>query len=179
MVDLPGSLTLEADGLVLRDWRTEDAPALEPVCGEWDVCGFTSVPWDYSEAEARAWVERQWHKREAGTVLALAIVADGEALPVGNVNLASFGDDGRAAAIGYWLVPSARRRGFVTRAAAELIRWSFGTLGLQRIEFEILPENLPSHRVAERLGARPEAPRHRVREADGRAYAMDVFAIER
>ena len=46
-------------------------------------------------------------------------------------------------------------------------------------DFAILPENLPSHRVAERLGARPAGTRDRIRDADGRAYAMDIYALER
>src|SRR5690349_16681974 len=38
MAPLPEELRLEGDRVILRDWRDEDAPALEPVCGEWDVC---------------------------------------------------------------------------------------------------------------------------------------------
>jgi hypothetical protein len=53
-MDLPQSLRLESDRVVMRDWRDEDAPALAPVCGEWNVCAFTSVPWEWSEGEGLA-----------------------------------------------------------------------------------------------------------------------------
>src|ERR1700742_2484574 len=92
MLPLPEELRLESDRVVLRDWRDEDAPALAPVCGEWDVCAFTSVPWEWSEAEALAWIERQRRKRAAGTVLALAIQAPDDERALGNVNLAGLGD---------------------------------------------------------------------------------------
>ena len=116
MPKLPQTLRLEGDGIVLRDWRDEDAAALAPVCGEWDVSGFSSVPWEWSEPAAVAWIERQRHRRAAGTVLALAIEApDGES-PVGTVNLTAFDDRGRSAAVGYWLVPEARSRGLATAA---------------------------------------------------------------
>ena len=62
MTELPEHLRLEGDGIILRDWRDEDTGALAPVCGEWNVCAFTSVPWEWSEDAALAWVERQRRK---------------------------------------------------------------------------------------------------------------------
>jgi hypothetical protein len=91
---LPHELRLENEHVVLRDWRDSDAPALAPVCGEWDVCAFTSVPWTYSEAGALAWIERQRHKRAAGTVLALAIQSRDDDRALGNVNLTRVLSDG-------------------------------------------------------------------------------------
>jgi [ribosomal protein S5]-alanine N-acetyltransferase len=180
MSGLPQELRLEGERVVLRDWRDEDAPALEPVCGEWDVCGFTSVPTTYSEAEALAWVERQRRKRAAGTVLALAIVGRDDDRALGNVNLAGLAEGSREAAIGYWLVPEARGRGLVTEAASLLIDWAFANLGLERIEFAILPENVASQRVAERLGANSEGLReHSHQSTDGRWWTMTIWSLTR
>jgi [ribosomal protein S5]-alanine N-acetyltransferase len=179
MRTLPQALRLEGDRVILRDWRDEDAPALEQVCGEWDVCAFTSVPWSYSEAGALEWIERQRAKRAAGTVLALAIQGRDDDRPLGNVNLARLDDADGEAAIGYWLVPEARGRGLVTAAASLLIDWGLHEHGLERIEFAILPENIPSQRVAERLGARPEGIRRRSHEAQGRTWDMTIWSITR
>jgi len=179
MKTLPGELRLEDDQVVLRDWRDEDAPALEPVCGEWDVCAFTSVPWSYSEAEALGWIERQRDKRAAGTVLALTIQGRDDDRALGNVNLARLDDSGSEAAIGYWLVPEGRGRGLATAAASLLIDWALHEHGLERIEFAILPENLASRRVAERLGATPEGIRERSHEAEGRTWDMTIWPLTR
>jgi RimJ/RimL family protein N-acetyltransferase len=179
MTALPHELHLESERVVLRDWRDEDAPALEPVCGEWDVCAFTSVPWTYSEAEALRWVDRQRQKRAAGTVLALAIQGRDHDRALGNVNLARLDDCGREAAIGYWLVPEARGQGLATAAASLLIDWAMASLGLERVEFAILPENLASQRVAERLGATPEGIRMESHEADGRLWDMTIWSVGR
>jgi RimJ/RimL family protein N-acetyltransferase len=178
-MDLPKSLHLESDRVVLREWRDEDAPALAPVCGEWDVCAFTSVPWSYTEREALAWIERQRQKRAAGTVLALAIQAPDEERALGNVNLAGLGDGEREAAVGYWLVPEARGRSLATAATSLLIDWGLGNLGLERVEFAILPENQASQRVAQRLGATSEGLRERSHEAEGRWWDMTIWSIRR
>jgi RimJ/RimL family protein N-acetyltransferase len=177
---LPTELHLEGDGIVLRDWRPEDAPALEPVCGEWNVCAFTSVPWDYSEEAARAWVERQRAKREAGTVLALAIEVPDRELPVGNVNLNAFNGEGGRAGVGYWLAPDARGRGIVTKAARTMVDYGFEALALERIEIAAVVENRASRAVAERLGAEFEGVREGYeRSDDGTAWDMAVYSLGR
>jgi RimJ/RimL family protein N-acetyltransferase len=180
MPELPMELRLEGDGVVLRDWTPADGPAIEPVCGDPDICSFTTVPWEYSEGAALAWVERQRRRRESGTTLAMAIEAPGHELPVGTVNLADFDDARRQAEIGYWLVPAARGAGVVTRAARTLIDHGFEALGLRRVEIAILADNRPSHAVAKRLGARPEGTRKDFHtDTDGRVWDMEMYAIER
>jgi RimJ/RimL family protein N-acetyltransferase len=179
MSALPDELRLEGERVILRDWRDEDAPALTPVCGEWNVCAFTSVPWSYSEAVALSWIERQRHKRAAGTVLALAIQGRDDDRALGNVNLAGFDGNGRDAAIGYWLIPEARGHGLATAATSSLIDWGLRNLGLERIEFAILPENHASQRVAERAGATPEGIRERSHEAEGRHWDMAIWSVTR
>ncbi len=179
MPSLPETLSLRGRGVVLRYWREADAPALESVCGDWDVCRFTSVPWSYSEGEALAWVIRQRDKRERGAVLALAITEDGrQEGAVGNVNLVKFSDDGRGAALGYWLIPDARGRGLASRAARLLVDWGFEALGLARVELAILPGNLASRQVAERLGAKDEGLRRGSHEAGGRQWDMQIYSLE-
>ncbi len=163
--------------MLLRDWRDEDAPALEPVCGEWDVCAFTSVPWSYSEAGTLEWIEWQRRKRAAGTVLALAIQGRDDDRALGNVNLAGLDGDRREAEIGYWLVPEARGRGLATAAASLLIDWGLREGGLERIEFAVLPENVASQRVAKRLGATSEGLRERSHQAEGRAWDMTIWSL--
>jgi [ribosomal protein S5]-alanine N-acetyltransferase len=175
MTTLPQELRLEGERVVVRDWHDDDAPALERVCGEWDVCAFTSVPRPYSKAGALAWIERQRYKRAAGTVLALAIQGRGDDGALGNVNLAGF-DEG-AAEIGYWLVPEARGRGLATAATSLLVDWAFDNFPLTRIEFAILPENHASQRVAERLGATPEGLRERSHQAEGRHWDMTIWSL--
>jgi ribosomal-protein-alanine N-acetyltransferase len=179
MPSLPEALTLDGDSLHLRDWRDADAPALESVCGEWNVCQFTSVPWSYSLDEATAWVVRNREKRSRGEVLSLAIVEAGRDEVVGNVNLVGFSDDGTEAALGYWLVPSARGRGLASAAARTLTDWGFGVMGLEQIELAILPENTASQRVAERLGATPEGLRPNSHEAGGRWWDMEIYVLRR
>jgi [ribosomal protein S5]-alanine N-acetyltransferase len=170
MPALPDSLTLRDGGVVLRDWRQQDAPMLESVCGDRDVCRFSTVPWTYTPAAAQAWVRRQHDKRSSGDALGLAITREHDDLALGHVNLVRF--EGTAAALGYWLVPAARGHGLAVNAARMLCAYGFEKLGLTRIELAILPENRPSHAVAERLGAKREGVRRESHEADMVIYSV-------
>ncbi len=69
----------------------------------------------------------------------------------------------RSANMGYWLRESRQGRGMATRAGALMARFGFENMRLIRIEIVAEPDNLPSRRVAEKLGARLEAiARHRL-----------------
>jgi RimJ/RimL family protein N-acetyltransferase len=177
MPELPGSLTLRGEGVVLRDWTEEDGAVLEAVCGDWDVCRFTSVPWTYTPAAARAWVERLRELRSSGRGLALAITREDEDRALGTVNLGHLGEHADAAELGYWLVPAARGRGLATAAARTLCAWGSEQLGLSRVELAILPTNLPSRRVAERLGATFAGVREASHEAGGRRWDLAIYSL--
>jgi len=174
---LPESLILRGGKLVLRDWRESDAAALAPVCGDPEVCRFTSVPWTYTLSAARTWVQGLQNCRSVGGGLALAITRDDGEAALGNVNLVRFSADARQAALGYWLVPGARGQGLAVAAAEMLCAWGFEQMNLVRIEFAILPDNAASHRVADHLGAVREGLRRDSHEAGGRKWDMVIYSL--
>jgi len=53
----------------------------------------------------------------------------------------------------YWIRTGATGRGYATRAVILMARFAFDSLGMQRMEIVIEPENLASLRVAEKAGA--------------------------
>ena len=174
---LPESLTLRGRGVVLRDWRDDDVPVFEAVCGDPDVCRFTSVPWIYNRSDVLEWVARVGANRRAGLGIALAITQPGAGTALGNVNLVRFSDASRTAALGYWVVPAARRNGLAVAAARLLCEWGFAELNLTSIELAVPPDNIASHRVGARLGATNEGLRRDSHEADGRKWDMTVYAL--
>ncbi len=59
--------------------------------------------------------------------------------------------------LGYWLVPEMQGRGYATEAARRARDYAFAEVGADTLVSYIAPENEPSKRVAERLGARYES----------------------
>jgi RimJ/RimL family protein N-acetyltransferase len=155
MPTLPETLELSSGPVRLRNWDLADASALEPICGDPEVTPFTSVPSVYSEAAARAWIRLQRQRRAEGSAVTLAVVSTSDAQVVGNVNLVRFSDDGDGAAIGYWVIPEARGKGYAKSAVRALTSWAFAEFGLNEVEFLIAPHNAVSFAVAVAIGARP------------------------
>ncbi|MHB0937451.1 MAG: GNAT family N-acetyltransferase [Armatimonadota bacterium] len=58
----------------------------------------------------------------------------------------------RIAEIGYWIAEEYQGHGVVTLSCRSLIDYAFDTLGLNRVELHIDPDNTRSCQVAERLG---------------------------
>ena len=85
---------------------------------------------------------------------------------------------GTQAEIGWVVAPEHGGRGLATEAAAELLRISFGDLGLRRVVALCFADNVASWRIMEKLGMRREA--HNVAESlhrsgrwlDGLGYAL-------
>jgi RimJ/RimL family protein N-acetyltransferase len=53
---------------------------------------------------------------------------------------------------GYWVRKSAQRQGIATETTDAMLRYAFGTLGMQRVGLTHSSGNEPSRRIAERLG---------------------------
>jgi ribosomal-protein-serine acetyltransferase len=61
-----------------------------------------------------------------------------------------------SAMLGYWIATSSAGRGLMTEAGARVVRFAFEDLRLHRIGLYAAPDNVPSVRVAEKLGFRRE-----------------------
>ena len=62
----------------------------------------------------------------------------------------------RSTSIGYWLGESYQGEGLITKACSKVLEYSFGRMGLNRIEIRCATENLKSRAIPERLGFKDE-----------------------
>jgi RimJ/RimL family protein N-acetyltransferase len=80
-------------------------------------------------------------------------VEDGETGQlVGDVGLSPAEDEPGVIKIGYTMSPTFQGRGYATEAVAALVDYAFGTLGAEVVRAYASAENLPSIRVAEKVG---------------------------
>lgn len=73
----------------------------------------------------------------------------------------------QSASIGYWMDESLAGNGYVPEAVVACLRFAFEELLLHRIEISIIPRNVASHRVVEKLGIRFEGTAERLLSIDG------------
>ena len=148
-------LILETDRLLLREMVLADLAFVASMLGHPEVMRYW--PRRYTRDEAEAWVRRQlerYRRHGFGYWLTLDRVS-GE--PIGQAGLLWCDVLGRPeAAIGYIIHQPFWRRGYGTEAAAACLDYGFGPAGQERVIALIRPENLPSRRVAEKIGLKPE-----------------------
>ncbi|MFI6047454.1 GNAT family N-acetyltransferase [Nocardia sp. NPDC051321] len=138
------------DGLVLRPWTAEDAPAVlevytDPSIQRWHVRSADSV------AEARDWIERWAGTWRAGVGAHWAVTEVASGRLVGRAALKDFELDNGQAEVAYWTAPAARGQAVTPRAVATLTNWAF-EVGFHRIQLSHSVANQPSCRVAAKLG---------------------------
>lgn len=155
-LQLPSAPLVQGD-TALRPWRDDDLAALVEACQDPEISRWTSVPYPYGEADARAYLRQRRDSAAASATAPFAIVASAGDRLLGSIALSRFAWDHQRAEVGYWLTRAARGCGHATRAVALICAWGLGTLGLERIDLMAATGNLASQRVAERCGFTREA----------------------
>ncbi len=158
--------SLDGDGgLRLRPWRAADAATVETAYADPDIQRWHCR--SMTAAEARAWVARWPARWRAETGAGWAVVDTGDD-PAGQISLRRIDLAEGLAEVSYWVLPHARGRRVAGRALDALTRWSFGTLGLHRVEVCHSTANPASCRVAARAGYHLEGTkRGEARHTDG------------
>ena len=83
----------------------------------------------------------------------------------------------QSAVIGYWINQEVAGQGLMPESVVAVLDFAFGSLGLHRVEINIVPSNRPSRRVVEKLGLREEGIAVKMLEIDGTWEDHMRFAI--
>ena len=148
-----------SDGTVWLSAPTgRDIDAIARICRHSSIGEWTTIPVPYTGPDALHFVDvivpAGWASRSPTWAVRLA--EDGEV--VGMVALHLDRDDEATAEIGYWLAPSMRGSGLMTRAVVAACTFAFAPTGLrlERVDWRAFVGNYASAAVARRAGFRFE-----------------------
>ena len=170
--------------LVLRSLRPSDAPAWQEVRqrGEgWLTKWEPRRPPGSSDAVSSRRVfenrcDARDRERAAGTACGFGMFLDGRFVGECNLNNISRGAV-QTANIGYWVDELYAGLGLTGEAVVGVFAYAFETIGLHRVEIAIVPRNVSSLRVVEKLGLRSEGIAERFIEINGVWEDHQRFAI--
>lgn len=155
------------DGVVaLRLPRLADVPALVVACDDPEIARWTFVPSPYGPEHGAGFVLAAAGGAATGSDLMLVAVDAASDELLGAIGLHDIG--GGEAEVGYWVAASARGRGVASRALALAVGHAFGSLGLHRLQADVLAGNDASLRILERAGFAREGLRRARPHRDGR-----------
>ncbi|MGH8159989.1 MAG: GNAT family N-acetyltransferase [Rhodanobacter sp.] len=177
---LADTLELTDGRLCLRLWQAHDAAALFAAARESTGSVGRWLPWchaGYRAEDAVAWIAHCQSGWRAGEHFAFPIFDTDSGDLLGGIGLNHYNRLHRSANLGYWIRQSRQRQGIAVAAATLVARFGFEQLGLVRIEIVALPDNQPSRRTAEKIGARFEAIARQRLWANGQAHDAAVYGL--
>lgn len=103
-------------------------------------------------------------------------IADSADRAVGHIGMFFVEEAGARASIGYWVVPSERRKGYAAKAVRALTAWALNHADLDRLELYVEPWNEGSWRAAESAGYEREGLLRSWERIDGEPRDMFMYA---
>ena len=168
--------TLTTERLVLRPFTPADAPAVQRLASERKIAESTLlIPHPYPEGAAAEWIAGH-DDTSNNHVFAIAPRDGGEVM--GAIGLHVDQNHDRAE-IGYWLGVPYWSRGYVTEAAAALVRYVFNDLGLNRVFAFHFTRNPASGRVLQKIGMRREGTMRQHIVKWGEHVDVDYYGVVR
>jgi RimJ/RimL family protein N-acetyltransferase len=134
---------LQSGDVRLREWRYDDLACVEAASSDPRIPQGTTVPARYTEAEGRAFIERQWGRQTSGRGLSMAIAYRETDEAQGLVFLGLDRIRGHCD-LGYWVIPTARRRGLGTEAIRLVSKWVLTETDVHRLVAQVVPDNAAS-----------------------------------
>ena len=161
--------------LTLRPFKAEDAPRIQELASAREVALNTlRIPHPYPDGAAEEWIASQPAKEATGFFN--FAIDDGQF--VGSCGLIVNRDDDLAE-IGYWIgVPYWGRR-YASEAAAELVRYGFEEMGLNRIFAAYFARNAASGSVLRKIGMKHEGTLRQAAKKWGEYQDLEMYAIVR
>jgi RimJ/RimL family protein N-acetyltransferase len=149
---MPERPTLETARLILRPFTLEDAPEVQRLAGAREVASTTAnIPYPYENGLAEAWINTHQERFEAGALVNFAITRRDDGALLGAIGLVIDKANARAE-LGYWLGLPYWNQGYMTEAAAAVLRYAFEALSLNKVNASYLLRNPASGRVMQKVG---------------------------
>ena len=169
MVKSPSLRAPVVRSLELPGWRVRLATLVEGDYEAWHAvrtrCRAWLVPWEprskgapQAAEDVASFVARcgmRERERQLGSGFGFGIFSDGRFC--GEITLSSIQRGPfQNGSIGYWIDEEMAGAGLIPEAVVVVLQFAFETLRLHRIEVAIIPRNVASRRVVEKLGLRNE-----------------------
>jgi [ribosomal protein S5]-alanine N-acetyltransferase len=143
---------IESPRLRIRIVESSDIADLLEVNGDEEVTRFLPYAAWRSMADGEAWLARMNALNAGGTGLQFAIIEKASGRAIGTLLLFRYDEASARAEIGYVMARAQWGQGFTYEALKALVEFAFGTVGLNRIEANVEPDNVASNKLLLKLG---------------------------
>jgi ribosomal-protein-alanine N-acetyltransferase len=171
---------LETERLLLRKMRLDDAEALFAYASDPEVTRY--VPWDThrSMEDSESFLGFATEGYERGDFGGWGVVLKDDGVFIGTCGIdVGYAPEHARAELGYVLSRKHWGKGLMPEAVRAVIRFSFGRMGLNRVEARCIAENTASARVMEKAGMTYEGTLREREFIKGAYRDMKLYSILR
>jgi [ribosomal protein S5]-alanine N-acetyltransferase len=170
---------LETERLLLRRLTGADADDMFAYASDADVARYTTWTPHESVEDSRDFIRRVMSEYEDfnRSSWTWGIYLKEESKIIGTLGI--WGRSHFRAEVGYAIGKAYWGKGYVTEAVGAVLTYAFGTLELNRIEAECLPDNVASARVMEKCGMLYEGTMRERMFNKGQFVDLKLYAILR
>lgn len=142
---------LETDRLLLRELKPEDSVMLHEILGDRETMAFYPTP--YNPEAVKDWIKRSIKSYQTNGFGLWAVILKTSNQFIGQCGISLQDIDGQLVPeIGYHISKQHWNQCYATEAAMACLTYGFEKLTLESIYIHTYIKNLPSQRVAEKLG---------------------------
>jgi RimJ/RimL family protein N-acetyltransferase len=165
------TVELQTSRLILRPFREEDIDRLAQLMANSGFMRFSLGP--YTREQTHGVLDKFLSWNRAGAPSPFAVVFRENNNLLGYCGFLHHPELPEEIEIGYRLDPAYWNRGLTTEAARAVRDHGFSDLKLPRVISLIHPQNIPSRRVAEKIGMTPE------KQIMFRGFPTNIFSLSR
>ncbi|QLE59442.1 GNAT family N-acetyltransferase [Nostoc sp. TCL26-01] len=166
---------LTTKNLILRETTLADAPAVFQIFADDEVTKYHDLDTATSVDQAKFLIERRAERFQNQQGIRWGIARKEDNLIIGSCGYSI--KNRYQAEIGYELARTYWRKGLMTEALSEIIKWGFQQLDLNRIEAFVLPENNASIKLLENLQFVEEGLLREYGFWKGKFHNLQVFSL--
>lgn len=168
---------LETERLLLRELRLTDAPDIFAYASNPEIGKHTAWPPHERLADSERYLEMAIALRDDPREALWGVYHKADGRIIGTCGLYDIDAYHASAAIGYVLSLDYRGQGIMPEAMRAVVAHAFRAMGLVRLQGVCRVDNMPSTRVMEKLGMRPEGVMRQYRVVKGRRIDMKMYAV--
>ncbi len=168
---------IHTDRLTIRQVKRQDAEDLYELCRRPEMSRFSMWNPHNSIDDTKTFINYQIsrYRRRECTFFVVEHTATHKV--IGTCSYVSIEGDYKIAEIGYSILSDLWGQGFGTEVADALTGFAFDRIGVQRVFARVLPQNLASKRVLERIGFEYEGTLKKGFYFDGKVSDIEVYGM--
>ncbi|GAC1394385.1 MAG: GNAT family protein [Ktedonobacteraceae bacterium] len=169
--------TIETQRLILREMVQEDAEAVYHIFSDAEVMRYYDMPAFTSIGQAQAMIARQRQRFEQKERFRWGVALRNDNTLIGTGGYVDWNKHWYCGEIGYDLARAYWRQGIMSEAVLAMIDFGFVAMELNRVEAEVMPENVASARLLRKLGFHEEGTRREYGFWGGTFHDLALFSL--